>query len=257
MTYEEVKNHIRELKVLHVKVIDVQGKKILEFIGELSPENLINKIDCFQSSLQSWGRVTFIAATETQYKQNWKDCFQWPVVFNAAVVTTNNHSPQIGAMPSGFISQSEAMLMAENAKLKLEMDFNKRFSDLEAKINGKDSKEGDIERLFDKYGHFILPKLGINMAPPTPSADELVKLYHYKAMMEGNNGMAGLYSGTKNGAKVEATEEEKKQIAEIESELDKLSEKTSVDNIRDLIKGLNENPQFIPMALQHFNSNKK
>lgn len=261
MTFEEVKHIIKQLNVVNVKITDTNGKKVMQFFDELSPENLIAKLDGFAPTLQTYGRLTFIGATAAQFKQNWKDCYQWPVVFSTipAHLTSTNEPQKIN---QGYVSHNEATLMAQLAGLQMQMDFNKKIADLEKKIDGGKEKESQWERVIDKYFPMVAPQFGITMSPE--QMDSAMKYYQMQAMMNGkmmppvqNNGMAGLNIQTNTNPSIQQTEEEKQTEDEIVKELTALSEKTSDQKLLTLIKALNNNPAYVDMAINFMNTTKK
>jgi len=248
MTFDEVKNYIKEFKIQNLKVTDINGKKIMEFIQEHSPENIISKLQTYAPSLQTYGRVNFIAANDTQYKQNWKDCYSWPVVFSGI----SNHLT-VQEQPKqqiGFVSQNEATLMAQVQSMQLQMDFYKKFAELEAKL--ATPKEDKYERLIDKYFPIIGPMMGLKMDPD--QMQQMMAMYQLQNAMNGKTNMAqqnttqGM-AGIQHTPTLQQTEEEKKTEQEIVNEMCALSQKTTDQNILSLLKGLNQKPELIQMAL--------
>jgi hypothetical protein len=260
MTFEEVKNCIRQLNVVSVKITDTNGKKIMEFLDELSPENLISKLENFSPTLQTYGRVTFIAANATQYKQNWKDCYQWPVIFSGIMPHLNTAATNPEQANIGFVSKDHAALMATVATLQLQMEFTKQIAELKAQILNAGGKEEKWERIADKYFPIASAMMGIKMEPD--QIDNMMKMYQLQAAMSGKvpmmqqnpqQGMAGIQSTPT----LQQTQEEQETEKKIVEQLTMLSQKTTDQKILALIQGLNNNPAWVDMAINFMNQPKK
>lgn len=257
MTFDEVKKCIVDFKVQNIKVVDINGKKIMEFTQEHSPENLVSKLESYLTTLQSYGRLNFICANETQYKQNWKDCYNWTVVFGGSITPTI--IPEQPKQQIGYVSQNEAALMAQVQTMQLQMQFFEKIKELEAKLNAP--KENDYERLIDKYFPLIAAKLGITF--DAESMNQMMGMYQLQNAMKGNanpmvqqNNSNNGINGIKHEPTIHQTEEEKQVEQEIVNEMLALSQKTSDQNILALLKGLNAQPGYIDMALNFIKPKK-
>lgn len=260
MNFEEVKQFIKQLNVTSVKITDTNAKKIIEFLDEVSPENLIAKLENFIPTLQAYGRVTFVGANAAQLKQNWKDCYQWPVIFSGITTPVTTHTVDTGQTQRGFVSHNEAALMAQLAGLQIQMQFMEKMAALERKIEGGTGKESQFERIADKYFPIVGPMLGFKL---DKEQIESAMLYHNmqnamsgKQVVAQQNGINGLNTQTNPTTSLQLTEEEKKTEEEIVKELTMLSSKTTDQKILALIKGLNQQPGWIDMAINFMNQNK-
>lgn len=244
MTFDEVKKCIIDFKVLNLKVTDTQGKKLMEFINELSPESLNMKLDGYLGTLQTYGAVKFIAANETQYKQNWKDCYNWHVTFtgishNATLMQQHTPTHQIG-----FVSSNEATLMAQVKVMEMQMEFNKKMMELEQKLNTP--KEHHYERLADKYGPLLMAMAGVKLDPD--QVQQMMGWYQLQNAMNGKNPMVqqnnnnpGI-AGIKQEPVLQQTKEEQELELKIVNEMNALRETLSDDKILKLVTALKMNP---------------
>ncbi len=224
----------------NVRVFDIGNKKILDLEGA-SSELLIDQLEKYKDTMASFGKVTFHVATAAQKAQNWKDFFSWPVTFSGAA-GNNLPSPYPTHMP-GYISATEANLMAQLEGMKKENEFNKRFDELNKKLDDKDN--------FVKYAP-LLPLLGlfIDIKPEKQAA--MASLASLAGAMNNNNntvqtGINGLVPTNK--AEVKGTAEEQAQIKSINDNLEKLSEKIPVASIEEFIRTLVEKPEFLTMLM--------
>lgn len=263
MIYDKVLDMMKDLKTCHVKVYDTNNKRIYDCVDETSVENTIDKLNNCLPQLQSYGKVIFHAATEGIKKQNWKDCYVWPVTFNGVATNTSNenqHQNNNFRQPNGFISQNEATLMAQVKAMEIQMQFQKQIDAINLRLLDQ-NKESPYEK--------FLPLIGL--IPGFEITDEkiggMMKLAQIQGMTKGNQmqpiqtptAIAGVNTGvqSESGAKIELTEEEKKQVEIFNAEIDKLSEKSSMEKLTALVQALNNNPAYIDMALTFMNNNKK
>lgn len=263
MKFEEVIKIMTDLNVMHIKVLDTNGKRVIDFTDEQSTENTVNRLKEYLPILSGYGRVTFIGGTENIKKANYKDAYNWVVTFNGSndVSTQNNanHQNNNNYTPKGFVSANEANLMAQLQVLTMQMSFQKQIADLEKKFS-LPTAEPDM---IDKY----LPMLGMFVDIDDKKIANVMKLAQMQGMAKGtpqlpaqtqSTGMAGTFTGTtKDGTKVEITEQEKVQIDTFNKEIDLLSEKASLEKLTELVKALNSNPAFIEQALVFMNLNKQ
>lgn len=259
MKFEDVIIIMRDLNVMHVKVIDTQNKRVIDFMEETSVDNTIAKLQGYMGLLSSYGRLTFIGATDAIKKQNWRDAYTWIVTFNGTSAEAPKVNQGVGSfqpMP-GYISQNEAALMAQLSALQLQLNFQKQIADLERKLTVP-AQEG--ENMLEKH----LPMLGMFMDIDETKMANMMKMAQIQGMMKGSQmpsqtqGIAGPFTGVNQGTqtKIEVTEQEKAQVAEFNKEIDLLSEKASLEKLITLVKGLNANPGFVDMALTFINQPK-
>jgi nitrate reductase NapAB chaperone NapD len=260
MNYDDVKQYIKELNVTSLKVTDTNGKKLVEFIQAPSPESLINKLDAFLPSLKAQGRVVMLGANESQYKQNWKECCHWNVTFGTDIVQVNNSTPAHLPSGMGYMSRTEAELLARNKELENEIKWNTRLSELEKKIEkaNEKPKEHIYERLADKYGPIALAAMGFKFEPE--QMNTMAQMYQLQGLQNGtvqphrNTGIAG---PNEQGAVIQRTPEEEKMIKDIVASMEQLSTKIPDQKILTLLEGLNANPALADMAINFMNNQKK
>lgn len=258
---------LREFNITHVKITDVNGKKIMQFLDEASPESLMMKLDSYMPSIQHYGRVNMIAANDSMKSQNWKDCYQWPVSTNFSHITNANQQPiqqQKSFIPTGYISQNEATLQAELLALKMQMQLNDKIAELEKKYATKpESETQQIERMVDKYGPMAMALMGFQFTPENMAT--MSQMYQMQGMMNGTykpQPQTGI-NGTQTTAapeqkqQVQMTKEEQDKAVLIVQELDKLSTSIGDDNILQMVKFMNDNPDKQAFVLQFINSQKQ
>jgi hypothetical protein len=254
MQYNDAIKLMKELDTPHVKVVDTSGNRIYDCTEESSVENTIAKLNAFLPTLKTYGRVNFIAATDTVKKQNWKDAYKWSVTFDGSTDTNvqPNQNNQVQGIKQGYISEREANLMAKLEAMNLTMEFQKKIDELEKKISGTGS-EDKIEKYISKY----LPILGAFVKIDDEKIGNMMKIAQIQGMQAPAQGMAGLNVIQNPKPVIQQTAEEQKQVAEIISEMDKLEQKVSIDKILLLLKGLNEKPEFAEQAINFMKMSKQ
>lgn len=233
MTFEDAIKLIQDAKITHLKVLDTDGKKLMELNAD-SADSVIAQLEGYKNIMASNGRVKFVAANDSIYNQKWRDAYTWTIVFSTTTPTVISAPSGIGGIPTGYVSQNEASLMAKLEALTMQINFDKKFSELEKKL---DLNKGDD---FEKY----LPFAGLLMDIDPKKLETMTALAGMQAAMNGKNqqGLAGLQE---KKDLVQTTVEEKEQIMVINNELEKLSEKVAVSKIAEFIKALNDKPQFL------------
>lgn len=237
MTFEDAIKLIRDGKFTHLKIVDTDNKKLMDLHSDNS-EDLISQLESYKSILQANGRLKFLAATDTIFKQNWKDCFTWNIVFTNSAPATNTAQNSIGGIPSGYVSANEANLLAELKALQMQRDFDNKLAEINKKLDEKESAG------FEKY----LPMLGLFADIKPEKLNTMMALSGMQAAMNGNNvqGLAGLQE---KKAEVQTTVEEKELINSINQEMGKLSEKIELSKINEFVKTLNNKPEFFNVLM--------
>jgi len=243
MTFEDTIKLIPDLKIHHVKIVDTAGKKVMELNGE-SPENLLTQLEGYRSILSTSGRLKFIAANESMFKQNFKDAYNWDVVFTAASHSNNSTPTTLTHAPSGYVSSNEANLLAELKALQMQRDFDLKLVELNKKIDDKGS-DG-----FDKY----LPMLGMIVDIDDKKMKNMMALGALQSSMNGSpaTGLAGL----EKKPHVQTTVEEKELINNLNDEMGKLAQKVDLSAIVEFVKTLNDKPEFLTLLLQMAKTHK-
>lgn len=241
MIFEDTYKLIEEQNIIAVKIIDTSGRRIYDIVED-SPTKVIEKLKDYRHILSTYGKVIFKAATESIHKQNWKDCYQWSVVFTGS----GNDAPAINSInmgvPNGYISGDHAILMAELNAIKAKFDLEKQILELKNQMAMSNQPQG-----IDKY----LPMMGMFMDVDESKMKNMMMLANMQSMMSGK-APAQLAGMERTGNKVElkGTEEEQKLMQSITDEMDKLSDKTQLNNIDMLLKTLNNNPHLIDTLIQ-------
>lgn len=244
MNFEQACKLIEEQEITHLKIEDFNKKRLLSLSDETAPQ-LIVKLQAFQDALSGYGKVIFICADDKCYRSSWRDALHWqvtisninPIASPGANLTPNN------AIPHGYVSASEAMLQAKIAELTLQMNFEKRFAELEKKNGVKPSTADELL----KY----MPMLGLVMDIDEKKLTQMMGLASLQnTMQSGNgtqqNGIAGLGDKIQETKlTVETTEAENQTLDKIENSLVELTTKVPMDDILLLIDTLNKKPQLV------------
>ena len=237
MLYSEAIELMRNQNLLYVKVIDTKGNRVMDFLEEDSVENTISKLNQYKTTLTSYGALTFICANETVKKQNFKDAFKWHVTF-AETQLPQTLQQGMGSVPIGYISQSEASLLATLQGLQSQMKFDAELQKLREEINAKKDNG------FEKY----LPMAALLFDIPAE------KMQMFMAMQgmsqQTKNHSSGINGLNENKIEMQATPEEQKELDEIHENVQILIEKIGQEKVNKLLQFLNANPNMLEMSLQ-------
>lgn len=244
MTFDDAIKLMEDGKYTHLKVVDTDGRRVLDLEGETNT-TLIEKLKPYQNILSSYGKVKFILATDSIFKQNWKDAYNWTVTFTGANATPQINTQQMGGFGSGMVSQSEALLMAQLAGMQKQLEFNEKFAELNRKIDATKNNSP-----YDKY----LPLLGMFTDIDEQKLKNMMLLSSISGGGQNFQQINGLNDATKH---VVGTDEEKKLVEEVEKELEKLTEKVHISSIHEFLKALNDNPTFLDTLTQMAKNFKK
>ncbi len=243
MIFEDTFKLIEDQKILHVKILDSQGKRIYD-IEEVSPTNVVERLKEMKTVLSTYGKVIFKAATDAIFKQSWKSCFEWPVTFGGVAVNPNPNNNVLGYnIPEGYISAQQALLIGEVNSMKAKHDLELRLKEMEWKIAEANKPQG-----MEKY----LPMLGMILDIDQTKMQNIMTLASMQNAMYGGNVQSSQINGMqRNGNTIElkGTEEEKKLMQSITDEMDKLSNKVELQNIDKVLKALNNDPKLMDMAI--------
>lgn len=238
MNLQDAITLIGDRKVLHLKVVDTDGKRVMDLDGSNS-DDLIAQLQQYENILKSYGRLKFVAGTEAILKQNWKDAYCWNIVFSGATPQSPTPIPLLGAVPPGYISAREAELLAQVKELGLKAEYDKRFADLEKNLEKKLEDRSDDG--FMKY----MPMAGLFMDLDEKKVSNMMALAGLQNAMSGKPGLAGPPAPTTH-----TTVEEAELIQNINKEMEQLSTKVDVKNIYEFLKVLNEKPEFLTSLTQ-------
>ena len=242
MIFEDTFKLIEDQKILHVKLLDSQGKRIYD-IEEISPTNVVDRLKEMKTVLSTYGKVIFKCATEAIFRQSWKGCFEWPVTFGGVAVNPSQQINGLGMhIPPGYIPAEQAILMSELNSLKQKYDLELRLKEMEHKISAANQPQG-----FEKY----IPMLGMIMDIDQTKMANVMTLASMQNVMNGKAAPSQINGLERTGNTIElkGTEEEKKLMQSITDEMDKLSNKVELGNIDMVLKSLNGNPQFMDMLI--------
>lgn len=236
INFETIKKLIEQLDVRNLRLIDLKEHKIWEYCGQSTAE-VVGALEENKEWLSTYGRCKMLGATETQYKQNWKDCYKWDVLFlpsaQAKQQINEQQSKQANTgkiIPEGYVSLEYANLMAQIESLKLMQGLKEK--EMDWKIQMHMAEKNDPMR--------YLPIAGMFFDIDEKKMANVMKIAQAQNAMNGNNlGMAGNETGNKTIATVEDTDEIVKQI---QDELTILSKKVSLPDILKMVKGLNSKP---------------
>lgn len=241
MTFNDAIELMQDGKYTHLKVIDTDGKRVLDLDAETNT-SLIEKLKPYRNILQTYGKVKFMLATDSIYKQNWKDAYNWTVTFSNDA-TQQHNTPQINsAPPSGYISQNEAALMAQLAGLQKQIELDQKFNELTKRLDQNTNKKSDG---FEKY----LPMLGL-FADIDENKMRNIMLLSSMQNATAAPSINGLPTQQPNQNTVAGTNDEQKTVAEINKQMELLSEKVSLNAILQFLTVLNQKPQFLETLTQ-------
>lgn len=236
MTFDEAIEIIKDKELLHVKVIDSKGSKVMEFCDEQSAENTIAQLNRFKNVFSAYGALTFVCANDSIKKQNFKDAFKWLVTFSNTSVQP--HVNVSGNVPSGYISQNEANLMAQLQALTTQMKFDAEMQKLREEM-----KEGKKDNGFMQYA----PMLGLVMDLPPEKMQLLMAMgASHNTMHHHAPSINGLPT---NEPTMAGTEQEKKLENSISGNVEKIAEKIGLEKVDELLKYLNDNPHMLDVAV--------
>lgn len=244
MTFDQACNLIQEQDIKYLKIEDFNKRRLLSLSDETAPQ-LVQKLQAFKDSLSGYGKVIFICADEKCKNSSWRDALHWQVTISSVtpIVQPGANMQIPGAIPAGYISASEALMQAKIAELTLQMNFEKRFAEMEKKHGVKPSTADEIL----KY----MPMLGLVMDIDEKKLTQMMGLASLQSTMQGGsnsqqNGIAGLGDKIQETKlTVETTEAENQTLDKIENNLAELATKVSMDDILLLIETLNKKPQLV------------
>ena len=136
--FNEVIDFIREQECCHIKVLGLDKTRICEYIQEDgTTEGAIAYLESKRNVLNPYNRVKIIATTNSGKSQNWTNAFNWTVQLdNNSPIQQNSQDHT--STPRGYISASEANIMAQFEALKLELKYDKQIQELKDQLKGKD-----------------------------------------------------------------------------------------------------------------------
>lgn len=239
INFDDIKRLIDQLNVHNVRVIDLKDHKIFEYLGTSSID-VINGLEKNLNWLGSYGRCKVLGANESQFKQSWKDCYKWDVVFNniPAQQNNNNQKPQNNVnqgtgIPTGYVSLEYATMMAQIESLKASNDL--KLKEMEWRMQMHSNAQNDPMR--------FLPMAGMFFNIDDKKMANVMKIAQAQSAMNGNQntGMAGLGMNNINETKV-TIEDQNELVTKIQDELTVLSQKIPLETILKMVKGLNAKP---------------
>lgn len=236
MDFDQALIAVDDQKILAVKINDVNDKLMVYLEDDTSPK-LVEKIKTYRAMLLPCVKVKFICADAECIKSSWRGAAHWTVTFSSTVPTTTPHT---NAMPSGFMSTSEALLHAQLAEMKSRYEYDKKLLEFKEKNAVKPST---ADELF-KY----MPMLGLFMEIDDKKIQQMMGLYQISAGMQGNGTptqQTGISGPIKTHLEKKGTPEEDKAAEDLIEQLDDLADKVPVSDLLILIKKLNEKPELV------------
>lgn len=228
-------------KYRYLRVFDTEGKRILDLDAD---NNLLlrERLEQYRTILSTYGKVKIQIATESIYKQNWKDAFNWNVTFNeSATQTPAINVPTLGGPPAGYVSSNEALLMAQIAGLNKQMEFQLEMQKLRNEMSAMKNGGGS----FDKY----LPMLGMFMDLDETKIKNMMLLSSMNGGGFSQQHNTGI-NGPPQQNSVAGTDEEKQTIENINKQLELLAEKVHAKSIEQFLVVLNQKPEFLNTLIQ-------
>jgi hypothetical protein len=236
ISWEHVKELIRENKTVCLKIDDLSRRHICEIINEAyTVEDTINALEAKKSMLSSYGRINITAANWNGHKGDWKKKFEWYVITDG-INTPALIGNEVGTTQRGYISASEAALMAKYEALVIQSQFQKQIDEMNYKLSGA---KGESMAEMIKSAMPFLP-LFIN------DPNKLAAVANMAGMMQQAQGMAG----KSPSFEVHQTEDEtQKQLNIISEHLNILIKEVGIDKVQRLVIGIAKKPNLVDTAL--------
>jgi hypothetical protein len=242
ISFDNVIKLIEEQDLKHIKVIDATGKKLYQLetahqVGE-TIQNLKEKKEMFAM----YGRVNFICADDAIKRGNWTNAFHYMVMFPGGEIQAQNNQMQMGAIPKGYVSAGEAELRAELNALKIGIEFQKKFDELNRKLEEKEKKNDSED--FSKY----LPMIGA-----------VAKILKGGSLTDAMQGMAGIETQQKPTLTKmsEQTLSIEKQVEQVNIVITELGNKIGLEKLHILVKTLNDKPELADGLINLINNPAK
>jgi hypothetical protein len=145
--FNEVIDFIRENDCCHIKVLGLDKTRICEYVQEDgTTDGAIAYLESKRNVLSAYHRVKIIGTTNSGKSQNWTNAFNWIVQLDNNLPVHQNSQDHTSS-PRGFISSSEASIMAQFEALKLELKYNEQLRDLREKLKAKDETDPMLKYL--------------------------------------------------------------------------------------------------------------
>ena len=240
MKFKEALKIIEEENLNHIQVNDIAGKRLYDLSAANGAE-ASQKLQDKENVLSEFGRVSFRLANDKIKAASWRDAYQWPVTFhnsNGDPKPVQENNNRIGNIPMGYISQGEADLKAQLLGLQTQIEYDKKFVELEKKINDSKTKESAIERIFDKY----FPMLGMVF---DVDKDKLNNMYLLSQMGNAVKNPQTIAGPDKNVLQVQTDQTEAELEKGIQTNLENLAAKVGYPAILNFLQVLNDKPEFL------------
>lgn len=230
MIYEDVIKLMRDRNIPHIKIIDAAGKRITELTEFENVEATISWLDENRSMLESHGRIKLIAADDKIKASNWQKPYEWNVTFTGS--KQNNDVQHHGRIPQGYISGTEASLLAKFEALQQQIKHDREMNEIRMKLADNDKNDPF------KY----LPILGIFMDIPDEKLNKALKMAQIGQAMNGKQvGIAGAAEPAQQTTVIKkemSTEEAAKAAEQINAKIQSVANKIGVDNFAKLLDKL-------------------
>jgi hypothetical protein len=239
---------IRENDCSCVKILGLDKKRICEYIeDDGTSEGAIAYIERKKNMLSSYGRVQIIATTSSGKSQNWTNAFCWIVQCDNNLPVQQNSPDHVNA-PRGFISASEAAIMAQFEALKLELKYNEQLRDLKEQLKAKEDSDP-----FSKY----LPLLPVFVKDKETRQSIMgIALAMSGKSMQPAAGIAG-GQGSTIQTEMSKEESQKRGVIFIEK-INKLiaHEKVGIDKLEKFVDAVIEDPSIIDKLISLYETFK-
>lgn len=240
--FNEAITFIREQKLTCIKILGLDGKRIAQYTdADCTTEGLCAYLSSKKSMLAPYELVQFVVTDHEGKAGNWTKAFTWQVRTN-----TNSNSDHVedgnNVIKTGNISMREAGLMAELAALKLEIQYNKRFDELNAKLEG----QGDMFGGFDK----LIPLLPI-FVNDTAKIEKIIQL---AGVMNNKQPAFTGMAGTTEMSSQKTQDELNAQYKVIQDNINELVKVCGIDKVDKLIQMVKNKPELVDTALNFLNN---
>lgn len=233
---------MRKHETPFLKIEDFSKNRILDLVNDEDIETTINELKRFLPTLQSYGRLIVRAANNSEKKRNFSDAYRWTVDFSQGQVLRQDTA--IGTPQRGFISASEATLMAQYEALKLQVSYDRKFDELQRQIDNKN--KDDIFSNVDRF----LPYAPI-FIKDEKTLEKIMSIASMQGAMNGkqiqSTGMAGKQETVMSTEKTE--QEVQKDLDTIQANISALIKAVGIEKVLKLTTGIKEKPHMVDAAL--------
>lgn len=117
---EKIPDMITKNKVTHVRLYDYNGMLLHELSGD-DPGKCADQFEVDVVDFSGYGKIKVKCATEGQFNQSWKNCFEYIVHLGSAPSGRKEETGLSGVIPAGYVSKDYMNLAIQLEALKLQI----------------------------------------------------------------------------------------------------------------------------------------